>query len=102
MSKGLGPPRREVSEDPIDKAFSRTMAENDVTNARLMVIELLIDIIFTDRLADMENPVASAYDFKLDTLNLLAPNLSSTTLGEISEEFLEFRLDEIIKRVKSL
>ncbi len=102
MSKGLGSTRREVSEDPIDKAFGRIMAENDVTNARLMVVELLIDILFTDRLADVENPVASAYDFKLDTLNLLTPHSSSTILGEISEEFLELRLDEIIKRVKSL
>lgn len=69
--------------------------------ARLVAVETLVELLWTDRLGRMENPKRAAQNFRSDVLKLIAPFDESE--GEISQvarecvEALERRLDGIVR-----
>ena len=71
-----------------------------VIRAHLIVVETLVEIILTDRLADTDSPNHEAIKFKKTVLSLVKH--PDDDFGQLCKETLNDRLNDIIRRVQSL
>ena len=82
-------------------------AEVLVLRARLFVMELFVDMIWTDRFSQTDSPESEAKQFKETVLNLIDhpeefADQDELLLNDLCREFVEMRLASILRRVRSL
>ncbi len=75
--------------------------------ARFLVLELMVDILMTDRLAKLSNPVSEAISLKHEVLSFAAmpPGEEDAELRQLHDMavmLLDQRLNTIVNRVASL
>ena len=82
-------------------------AEVLVLRARLQVMEMFVDMIWTDRVSQTDSPELEAKQFKETVLNLIDHHeefvdQDELLLNDLCREFVEVRLASILRRVRSL
>lgn len=82
-------------------------AEVLVLRARLLVMELFVDMIWTDRFSQTDSPESEAIKFKKTVLNLIDhpgqfSDQDEPLLSDLYLDFVGIRLASILRRVRSL
>lgn len=72
-----------------------------VLRARLTAVETLLDMLWTNELSKVEDPVKEAQDLKETVLGLVTYD-EDDVYEQLSFEYMEERLDSIIDRVSHL
>ena len=85
------------------------IAELLTLRGRLFALEILVEMLWADRLAQSDNPEADAKNLKTEILRLIRPaedDQEDDPEGEIvassAHEALEARIDAVIERVRTL
>ena len=88
------------SENPNEKDFEVISSHLVCLHARLMALETMVDMAWTNQFANEKSPKVAATEFKYQVLGLVKH--SDNLPAQLASEFIEQRLDAIIHRVKSL
>ena len=89
---------------PLPEGIDAAIEKDMRIRARFLVVELLIDMLWTDRLARFENPSGEAYSFKREVLGLIddpepEDDREEHLVHDLAMELLRRRLDAIVHRV---
>ena len=76
----------------------------DLLRARLLALELMVELLWTDRMSRVPNPVDETLAFKREVLGLVAlpdPDLreQERRLHDMSVTFIDERLNSVVNRL---
>ena len=94
MMKAMGELIQEIADEQIEP-------HSIVLRARLTAVETLLDMLWTNELSKVDNPVKEAQDLKETVLGLVTHD-EDDVYEQLSFEYMEERLDSIIDRVSHL
>ncbi len=94
MIKAMGELIQEIADEQIEP-------HSIVLRARLTAVETLLDMLWTNELSKVEDPVKEAQDLKETVLGLVTYD-EDDVYEQLSFEYMEERLDSIIDRVSHL
>lgn len=94
MIKAMGELIQEIADEQIEP-------HSIVLRARLAAVETLLDMLWTNELSKVEDPVKEAQELKETVLGLVTYD-EDDVYEQLSFEYMEERLDSIIDRVSHL
>lgn len=94
MMKAMGELIQEIADEQIEP-------HSIVLRARLTAVETLLDMLWTNELSKVEDPVKEAQELKETILGLVRYD-EDDVYEQLSFEYMEERLDSIIDRVSHL
>ena len=94
MMKTMGELIQEIADEQIEP-------HSIVLRARLTAVETLLDMLWTNELSKVEDPIKEAQELKETVLGLVTYD-EDDVYEQLSFEYMEERLDSIIDRVSHL
>ena len=94
MIKAMGELIQEIADEQIEP-------HSIVLRTRLTAVETLLDMLWTNELSKVDNPVKEAQDLKETVLGLVTYD-EGDVYEQLSFEYMEERLNSIIDRVSHL
>ena len=95
------------SEPALVSGTNSTHHSDLVVRARFLVLEAMVEMLWTDRLSRLSDPAKEARDFKNEVIGSVAVLLDrdddqKAAVHDMTLELMSDRLDSIIERVDSL